>query len=432
MSTTTTPSPSLKSLRTPGGPESDLEEGGDDLGYAKRVRVEDFTVSNSRYKEEFVEIDELASGEFGMVKLARHRLDGIEYAIKISKKDLESSRYDEKMALNEVFAHAALMKHKHVVRYYNSWVESGKVFIQNEFCKGGSLSHKLKMLKKTDDRLAETELRKILVQILKGLQYIHNKQLVHLDIKPDNIFISHKDDDDDDNMAKVSYKIGDLGHVAQISAEFSSEEGDCRYMAPEFLQMTVDHTKLTKADVFSLGLTIYEAASLLALPKNSTVNEPGYSGTMYKDLREGKVPFLHNYSTSFNSLIKSMLTPDPGSRPDTNHLLAELRPRCSEHHEQDIIPRSQDTLENKHHFDDTLHEVCLTEVDRSKMDLMRANEEIFNLKKELSEKDVKISQLNNSFSNVESIKELSDAEKVKKYETLLRKVQQELLILRKN
>jgi hypothetical protein len=35
--------------------------------------------------------------------------------------------HDEKVAMNEVFAHAALIKHKHVVRYYNSWVEKGQV-----------------------------------------------------------------------------------------------------------------------------------------------------------------------------------------------------------------------------------------------------------------------------------------------------------------
>ena len=46
--------------------------------------------------------------------------------------------------MNEVFAHAALMKHKHIVRYYNSWVESGRVYIQNEYCEGGSLADVLK------------------------------------------------------------------------------------------------------------------------------------------------------------------------------------------------------------------------------------------------------------------------------------------------
>ena len=80
-----------------------------------------------RYQEEFLELAELACGEFGVVKKARHRLDGMVYAIKVSKKTIRKNSHDEKMAMNEVFAHAALMKHKHVVRYYNSWVESGAV-----------------------------------------------------------------------------------------------------------------------------------------------------------------------------------------------------------------------------------------------------------------------------------------------------------------
>ena len=47
-------------------------------------------------------------------------MDGIVYAIINTKKNLRANSHDEKMAMNEVFAHAALMKHKHVVRYFNS------------------------------------------------------------------------------------------------------------------------------------------------------------------------------------------------------------------------------------------------------------------------------------------------------------------------
>ena len=86
-----------------------------------------YILLTSGYQEEFLELAELACGEFGVVKKARHRLDGMVYAIKVSKKTIRKNSHDEKMAMNEVFAHAALMKHKHVVRYYNSWVESGAV-----------------------------------------------------------------------------------------------------------------------------------------------------------------------------------------------------------------------------------------------------------------------------------------------------------------
>ena len=46
------------------------------------------------------------------------------------------------------------------------------------------------------------------------------------------------------------------------------QEGDCRYMAPELLAHNVD-SDLTKADTFSLGMTLFECASLLELPRNS-------------------------------------------------------------------------------------------------------------------------------------------------------------------
>ena len=104
---------------------------------AKRLRLTDISVN--RYQEEFIELSNIASGQFGMVVKARHRLDGIVYAIKISKKNRRVNSHDEKLAMNEVFAHAAIMKHKHVVRYFNSWIEKGQIYIQNEFCDGGSL-----------------------------------------------------------------------------------------------------------------------------------------------------------------------------------------------------------------------------------------------------------------------------------------------------
>ena len=51
-------------------------------GPSKRLKVSDINIS--RYEEEFVEIREIASGTFGTVKVARHRLDGMVYAIKVS------------------------------------------------------------------------------------------------------------------------------------------------------------------------------------------------------------------------------------------------------------------------------------------------------------------------------------------------------------
>ena len=349
-----------------------------DFDDSKPIRVADFSVTG-RYREEFIEVKEIASGAFGSVKQARHRLDGVDYAVKISKENLDLvSRHDEKMAINEVFAHAALFKHKHFVRYYNSWVEDGRVYIQNEFCRGGSLAKKIKEMRESGQKFLESELRKMVVQILKGLQYIHTKQMVHLDIKPENILLAIEDDSD--SGISVDYKIGDLGHVAHVykNMEKDKEEGDCRYMAPEFLQdlqVKVEPEILYKADIFSLGLTIYEAASLKPLPKE---------GRTYAKLRQGQLSYLPFYSERFNKLMSSMVNPNTGERPDTSTLLAEINPRCSLQNEWDDHSESHKAKEAP----DTSRDNSLDEVSESfekseTFQLIQAKQKIGDLEDEL-------------------------------------------------
>ena len=197
----------------------------------------------SRYESEFHEVCKLGSGQFGSVFRCINRLDGCTYAIKRSIRPVAGSTY-EQTALNEVYAHAVLGKHPHVVRYYSAWAEEGHMLIQNEFCNGGSLAEVIAakrqsveeaelalMSQERGDAVAapeshyfgEAEVKQILLQIATGLKYIHAQNLVHLDIKPANIFVcrsrsmetnsvlsevpmeGHSDDEDDVcDMTKVS------------------------------------------------------------------------------------------------------------------------------------------------------------------------------------------------------------------------------------
>ncbi|XP_046744090.1 wee1-like protein kinase [Diprion similis] len=286
----------------------------------KRVALHESNIS--RYHQEFHELELIGIGEFGSVYKCINRLDGCIYAVKKSIKPVAGS-VNEKNALNEVYAHAVLGKHQHVVRYYSAWAEDNHMIIQNEYCNGGSLADAISNLPADKRHLSEAEMRQLLLHVAEGLRYIHSMQLVHMDIKPGNIFISKEKrlhavnydsaddgfDEEETVEEEITYKIGDLGHVTSISNP-QVEEGDCRYLPAEILHE--DFTHLPKADIFALGLTVYEAGGGGALPKN---------GPDWHEIRNGNLKELPHYSRDLNELLKLMIHPKPEMRPSAVSLI---------------------------------------------------------------------------------------------------------------
>ncbi|XP_063052974.1 wee1-like protein kinase 2 [Engraulis encrasicolus] len=273
----------------------------------------------SRYESEFLELDRLGAGEFGTVYKCVKRLDGCLYAIKRSSYPLAGSA-NEQLALKEVYAHAVLGHHPHVVRYYSAWAEDDHMIIQNEYCDGGSLLDVITEKEQQGEFFRELELKDLLLQVSMGLKYIHSSGLAHLDIKPSNIFVCLRhgssaagecdsEEEEDTYSSGVIYKIGDLGHVTSVSSP-QVEEGDSRFLASEVLHE--EYSQLPKADIFALGLTALLAAGAPPLPQN---------GEEWHRLRQGQLPSLpQKLSAAFRTLLQDMIDPDPAVRPSASVL----------------------------------------------------------------------------------------------------------------
>lgn len=109
-----------------------------------------------------------------------------------------------------------------------------------------------------------------------------------------------------ENLLSLS---GDLGHVTSVINP-QVEEGDCRYLPREILQD--DFSQLAKADVFALGLTLYEAARGELLPLN---------GDEWHAIRNGELEHLEGYSLALQGLLKQMVQTDPVNRPTATQLV---------------------------------------------------------------------------------------------------------------
>ena len=121
-----------------------------------------------------------------------------------------------------------------------------------------------------------------LLQIAKALQFIHERGIVHLDVKPDNIYVKNG-----------VYKLGDFGCATLLDQSLPVEEGDARYMPQEILNENYNY--LDKVDIFSLGAAIYE------LIRGSTLPQSGYQ---FMNLREGKLSLLPGHSFQLQNLLK--------------------------------------------------------------------------------------------------------------------------------
>lgn len=240
----------------------------------------------------------LAGGATGSVFVAVDRLlEDTTIAIKVLR--MSSARNPEhvKRFLREVKLMNSV-NHRNVVRTFDAGNEKDLVYFTMEFVQGVSLE-RLMEEQEIDFELLES----LLLQILLGLEAIHDSGIVHRDLKPSNILIDEES----------TVKIADFGVARPFKSSLTqngSIMGSFDYMAPEIWE---GHELTCAVDFYSLGIMLYEAvigrlpfyseipAQIMRCHLNEVPEEP-------KALRPETPEWL-------NRLIMMMLEKDPKRRP---------------------------------------------------------------------------------------------------------------------
>ena len=210
-------------------------------------------------------LQELGRGGFGTVFKG---FDSTADAVAVKKVAINSPNdHDKKKAIAEAVKFHFLkenVSHDHVIKVYDvkKWRES--MWIMMDFCDQGDLNNFfLKYYQKID---TDVKLN-IMGQIAKGVAFLHQKNIVHRDIKPGNILLKR-------SKGYAVVKLGDFGlskilDPDDMTSAMSSNVGTVTFKAPEFWDRTPnDRVKYHRnVDVYAAGLTF--AAMLQAKPRST-------------------------------------------------------------------------------------------------------------------------------------------------------------------
>ncbi|NXN66621.1 NEK3 kinase, partial [Himantopus himantopus] len=252
--------------------------------------------------EEYKVLKVLGEGSFGRALLVHHRISNQKYAMKeirlpMSSSDVENSRKEAILL--------AKMKHPNIVAYKESFEADGHLYIVMEYCDGGDLMQKIKH--QGGNLFPEDTILHWFVQMCLGVKHIHDKRVLHRDIKSKNVFLTQS--------GKV--KLGDFGSARLLAHPVSyacTYVGTPYYVPPEIWESMPYNNK---SDIWSLGCILYELCTL-----RHPFQANSWKHLILKICKGSYNPLPSHYSYELHYLIKQMFKRNPKNRPSASTILA--------------------------------------------------------------------------------------------------------------
>lgn len=258
----------------------------------------------SAYAQTYRELEVIGRGSYGAAVLVVHLAEGGKYVAKkillsgLSEKELQGAQQEAQLLRS--------LDHPNIVKYKESFLNPQELIIVMEYCEVGDLSLQMKKMKKEGTIFTENEIMNWLVQMCMGLRYVHEKRILHRDIKTSNIYLT----------ANNSVKLGDFGISKLLDSTNDAANtvvGTPYYLSPEVCE---GRAYSYKSDVWSLGCVLYELCTF-----KHAFNADNLLGIVFKIVSGRADPIPARYSMQLKDLIQRMLLKDVSSRPSTGQVL---------------------------------------------------------------------------------------------------------------
>ena len=240
-------------------------------------------------------IQKLGDGAYGTVYLATNLMTKQKVAMKKIDK-VKDNEIDDMEIKNEIDILRKL-DHPNIVKIIEFYSASKAYYIITDYCSCGELYNQIKF------QYNEYQLSVLFYQVFSGLYYLHSKNIVHRDLKLENILISEMEPDKKTNKKYFWIKIIDFG-TAKIFEKNKNEKtviGSSYYIAPEVLQKNYNE----KCDTWSAGVILYML--IVGRAPFDGKNDDEIIDNIKKGKFNAKHKKLLNASSEVQDLVKNLL-----------------------------------------------------------------------------------------------------------------------------
>ncbi|KAL7580832.1 hypothetical protein ACA910_001106 [Epithemia clementina (nom. ined.)] len=261
-----------------------------------------------QYQDLYEQKDRLASGSFGTVYIAQHRVTKEEFAVKVVDRSRLSEK-DHDLVNREVGILRDCRDIDSIVRLIDYFESPTHYYVIQVYARGGDVFERLANV----TTYSEKHARDLAIHLLKAIQHLHGRKIAHRDLKPENLLLLEKGDDSQIVLA-------DFGFAKYVPPDMLRTRcGTPAFVAPELLVNDCRYDE--RVDMWSCGCLLYMLMG--GYPPFQDKNHQG----LFRKIRGADFTFhdayWKNVTIPAKGLIANLLTTDPTYRTTAKEAVGE-------------------------------------------------------------------------------------------------------------